>query len=228
VFRAIGRWLAMPLKPCLGSTAPLVLLALAGNAASPVPLSSASASPQPPASFPGESTVSISYYEVQGATAGAIRRAMNRQRPVDPFDHKAVDAYTKWIIRWHWDGDGQGHCLLSSVHATLTAEVRLPRLVPDGVPAPVLADWARYQEALIAHENGHVRNAQSHLGEVEDAVRGATCDTANARAAEVITRIQSLDRAFDRHTRHGMADGAVFPGSARTAPPSGAAMAVRR
>lgn len=157
-------------------------------------------------------TVTFVYYDVAGHDAAAIRAAMDRQRPVDPADHQPYDALTSWRIDWRWDGDGRGGCDLATTRVVFSARIVFPRLDPTGVPPAVLAEWNRFARGLREHELQHVRHATDRLGEVERALRSATCDTANARGEAVLDRIRALDRDFDARTRHGQAEGLRFPG----------------
>lgn len=148
-------------------------------------------------------TVSFAYYDVSGHDEASIRAAMDRERPVDPTDHRHYDALTAWQVHWRWDGDGQGGCDLSTTRTSASIVVTFPRLDPEGVPPPVLVAWTRFESGLRAHEMQHVQNVIDHLGEVDQTLRSATCETANAQGEAVLERIRAFDRALDAQTRHG-------------------------
>ncbi|MFA6113473.1 MAG: DUF922 domain-containing protein [Sphingomonas sp.] len=170
---------------------------LAGNAAAVDP-------------FAGAPNVVFDYYPVTGRDVRSIRASIAERRPTDDRG-KRFAAVTNWHISWHWDGDGQGGCRLATTRTDFSASVRMPRLEPDQVPAAVVADWRRYDAALARHEAGHVRIAYQHLGDVEAAIRNATCATADSAGHAALDRIRQANRDYDSETRHGELQGAVFP-----------------
>lgn len=161
------------------------------------------------AGLPG---LTVTFYDVDGQDAAAVRAAMNAVRPTDRNDGERVDALSHWTIRWRWAGHGRGGCNLRAATVRVRAAVMLPRLAhPETVPAPLLARWDRYRRALEAHEAGHVRYAYDHRAAVLAAIRGATCATAAAAARAALAAIKAHDIDYDRDTDHGRRQGAVFP-----------------
>ena len=94
---------------------------------------------------------------------------------------------------------------------TIAVDVRLPHWVrPVEAPADVVPPWDAYQRALILHEQGHVDRAGAALPTVEDAIRTATCATAEGAAQAAVEELQDDQDAYDAATDHGRTQGAVF------------------
>lgn len=162
------------------------------------------------AAFAGVPNVRIHWYEVEGATPTAIRASIDARRPVDPGDGAAVDALTRWSMTWRWLGSPADPCGLSHAVVDFAAGVQLPRL-RTRVDARTRAAWDRYVAALARHEARHVRAAHAGRAQVLAAVKGATCATANVAGEAALARLREGDRALDRATDHGKAEGAVYP-----------------
>lgn len=155
--------------------------------------------------FVGIPHVTFDYYPVAGEDAVAIRGAIDAARPTDAHDGERVDALTTWGMRWSWPRKGKA-CDLKAARVTFAATVRMPRLTGA---APV--GWERYVAALERHEAGHARYAYAGRRRVLAAIRGATCATANAAAKAALAKLDAYGVTYDRETRHGMTQGAVFP-----------------
>jgi hypothetical protein len=56
-----------------------------------------------------------------------------------------------------------------------------------------------------------VDNVIANLPVVINAIRRATCSTAEAKAQEVLSGIRQNDIDFDARTNHGATEGAQFP-----------------
>lgn len=165
----------------------------------------------PPAAFAGVPHVVVRTYAVGGSDRATIRAALDAAAPHDRNDGERVEALTHWRFTWRWTGTAR-RCDLEAARVRFAATVTLPRLVEVDALAPdVEADWARYRAALEAHEANHVRYAYGHRGEVLAAIRGARCATADAAAGAVVRRLVGHDIGYDRDTRHGATEGAVFP-----------------
>ena len=153
----------------------------------------------------------IDYYEVSGATEGEIREQLNALASVDENGYRG-DALTSWEIHWMWDGYGTESCDLSSVTATYDVRVRFPRWnPPQDASRELIVKWNIYVRALAEHEKVHVDNVVASLPYVIKAIRGAACDTAEARAQEVLALIRQYDIDYDERTGHGETQGAIFP-----------------
>lgn len=160
--------------------------------------------------FAGIPNVSFKFYDVGGHDVGAIRASLNAHRPVDPSDGMHVDGKTQWHLSWRLLSDSQG---CRSIGApTFSATVDFPRLIDEGAVSPAIrARWDRYSAALRAHEAGHARYAYEHLGAVQSALVGKSCEEANAAGLAAIKVASEHDAVYDRETKHGATQGAVFP-----------------
>ncbi len=155
----------------------------------------------------------IIYYDVTGSTAAEIRASMDKSRPKDPYDsNRPVDAYTDWYISWSWHGYGTDHCDLSTASVTYTINVSMPRWrVPADASPELIAKWETYIQSLISHEKGHVNNVVNNYLSVKAAIQSATCSTADSEAQKALVPLREFDANYDRQTKHGEAQGAVFP-----------------
>lgn len=164
------------------------------------------------ASFASVPGVRVRTYPVSGSDVPAIRASLDAHGLLDGQDGTPVEAVTHWRFTWRWPGTAAGPCRLAAAIVRFSATVTLPRLVGlDTLPPNVAANWRRYRASLEAHEANHVRYAYAHRAEVLAAIRGATCATADAAGQAVLRALIDHDRAYDRDTRHGASEGAVFP-----------------
>jgi predicted secreted Zn-dependent protease len=172
-------------------------------------------SPDPSAITPdltGIPDTSIAYYDVSGTDALSLRASLNALGPRDGHDHLHVDALSTWRISWFWPTAADGACDLSQTDVHFMAKVLLPRIAGERALNPALArEWHEYLAALTLHEAGHVRHAYEHSGDVAAAIRSSTCKEAGSAAQAVIRDLVRFDIAYDATTRHGAAQGAVFP-----------------
>lgn len=167
----------------------------------PAQLASAQAdSTLPFGDIPG---VTISYYDVAGRDPAAIRRSINAARPTDPNDGKRVDGLSKWDFRWRWHRDGQGVCNAAPDDIVFSASVTIPRLADTKASPKLRQQFDRYLKTLLAHEEGHIRYAWEHRGEIVAAMNAADCSTTNAAAQAALKAIAGHDVAYDKATNHG-------------------------
>lgn len=153
----------------------------------------------------------MDYYDVSGSTGREIREQLNALSTVDHNGDRG-DAVTSWEIYWTWDGYGSESCDLRSATATYDIRIRFPRWQPpQDASEDLVARWNVYILALAAHEKGHVDNVVTNLPNVIKAIRGATCDTAETRAQEILAGIRHNDIRYDENTKHGETQGAIFP-----------------
>jgi predicted secreted Zn-dependent protease len=153
----------------------------------------------------------IIYYDVNGSTERDLREQLNAMGPVGPDGYHG-DALTSWHVRWTWDGYGAENCDLRTTSATYDIKVTMPRWVPPEDVSPALIEkWNQYMLALTAHENVHVENVIANLPVVINAIRRASCSTAEAKAQEILAGIRQNDMDFDTRTDHGSTQGARFP-----------------
>jgi predicted secreted Zn-dependent protease len=153
----------------------------------------------------------VRYYDVTGTDVRSIRAYMNAHGAKDPNDGGVFDAITRWHISWRWPVMN-GVCQTSQVRMRFSADVLLPRLTKiDTLTPEVRNAWNRYMSALITHEAGHVRHAYEHMDEVAAAIRPAGCADANRAGQAAVKRLNQYDIEYDRETRHGETQGAIFP-----------------
>jgi predicted secreted Zn-dependent protease len=147
--------------------------------------------------------VTLAPYDVAGRNLEAIRKAIDAARPTDPNDATRVDGLTRWAYRWSWHRDARGACHAADEDVTFSATVTVPRLVDDRASTRVREHFDRYLQSLLAHEDGHVRYAWEHRGDIAVAINAATCATAGAAAQAALKTIAAHDAAYDKATRHG-------------------------
>ena len=153
----------------------------------------------------------ITYYDIQGSKIAELRAQLDLLGPVD-YDGYKSDATTKWFIFWNWPGYGNRDCHLSQATISYEIEVILPRWnPPENIEAEVIDRWAAYIQALVEHENGHVEYVVNHSSAVLDAIKSATCETAELAANGVLRSIRQHDIEYDMATEHGRTQGARFP-----------------
>jgi predicted secreted Zn-dependent protease len=115
-------------------------------------------------------------------------------------------------MRWGWRARSGGGCDLSKPSIDFRARTLLPRLVGERDLDPALqARWRAFLAAVHAHEARHVRYAYDHRKDVAAAIRASDCANADAAAAAAVRAIAQRDFDYDRATRHGITEGAVFP-----------------
>ena len=155
------------------------------------------------AAFEGVPHVRIEEYAVSGRSVAAIRRSIDAARPTDPNDGTRVDGLSRWNISWRWRRDATGRCSATLDDILFSAVVTVPRLADTDVPARVLERFDRFRATLLAHEDGHVRYAWDHRGNVADALNTAGCDRINEAGMAALRKIGEHDVAYDKATRHG-------------------------
>jgi predicted secreted Zn-dependent protease len=189
-----------------------------------LPVDIAAAVPVDPGGAPLTWSIEADPYTVRGATPEAIRRSLSRRSPYVDDEGTTWDAGTRWKISWGYAlvPEPSG-CRIGSpkVHATVTVTapvwVRRPNAEADAT-----ASWARFADALWAHERDHVvralgaaRQIFSTLTDASAAPAAPDCATANVDAnrvaSEVMTQMQGAQDAYDAETRHGRTQGAHFP-----------------
>ncbi|MEM9547931.1 MAG: DUF922 domain-containing protein [Bacteroidota bacterium] len=153
----------------------------------------------------------VHFYDIHGSSARELRDQMNTNGPV--FDGNRFDAVARWNFSWDWPGKGNpNECQLDQASITLNSSVTFPRWIPDRNASKTLVrEWSSYLQSLILHEAGHVDHARLNKRNVVNAIRNATCETAENEIQVELNKIRTLDIEYDRRTRHGATQGAVFP-----------------
>ncbi|HOG46287.1 MAG TPA: DUF922 domain-containing protein, partial [Anaerolineae bacterium] len=153
----------------------------------------------------------VIYYEVSGRTAEELRAQLDALGPVDRSGQR-WDAICNWDYWWSWPGLSGGGCDLGRATVTYRVEVTFPHWAPPAeAPADLVNRWAGYVQALAVHEQGHVDRAIAAVGDIQEALAVASCETANDAAQTAVARVQAENDAYDEITGHGAQQGAQFP-----------------
>jgi predicted secreted Zn-dependent protease len=173
--------------------------------------------------LPSTPTVKVryQYYSVSGATAQQVRSQLSQRGPVDRISGSRFDAITDWKVRWtyHYRQSGQ-QCVVDAVHGNVNILFTLPKWnQPARAGQSLISEWNDYYAALKTHENGHKANGVAAIKDILQTL--ATLPTyafcgelevaANAAAQRVMQAYNQQDREYDRLTRHGFTQGAIFP-----------------
>lgn len=159
------------------------------------------------------------YYEVEGQTPRAIRQSMNQQRR--KHVKGGYDAYVSWFLRWRfsYDDDFSG-CKITTASTRVKVKYTLPRWVDlEQSPAATVARWQAYYDALLEHEHGHRDWGVSAANTIEESLKAMPyerdCLVLRAKAQRLASKILAdhlrQEKRYDRVTRHGATQGAVFP-----------------
>lgn len=158
-------------------------------------------------------------YAVSGATPEEIRVIMNRQRPPDK-NGRRLDAFTDWKVRWEVRHSSTGEqCTLTSFKTTVDVVTTLPRWFGNRADTALAQRWDRYLGALEEHEKGHaqigIRAAEVIQTELSKLPPHATCPdlqhAIESRTKVILDDAREEEADYDRRTRHGATQGAVFP-----------------
>ena len=158
-------------------------------------------------------------YAVAGTTPEEIRVSMNRQRPADKSGRR-LDAFTDWQVRREYRHSSTAEqCALTSFKTTIEVVTTLPRWSGNRGDSALAQRWDRYQRALEEHEKGHaqigIKTAEAMQEELSKLEPHATCadlqHAIESRAKDILDGAREEEADYDRRTRHGTAQGAVFP-----------------
>jgi predicted secreted Zn-dependent protease len=165
-------------------------------------------------------TANETRYDVTGQTSAQLRADLDRLGPRDRSG-KRYDAHTTWNIAWAYRFvRGVRGCRASFVTATVDVRQTLPRWRERaGASAPLVQRWQTYELALQEHEDGHrdiaVRAANAAHRALTELPAAPNCDEmdrrANAAGQAILEQHRQQERDYDRTTKHGVTQGAVFP-----------------
>lgn len=164
-------------------------------------------------------SASTKHYTVDGITENEIRNNLNIKKPINESG-KSYDGYTEWFVNWNfWWNESNGTCEISKVKTKVNIKIILPKLKNRARTNSLTKKWKRYERALIAHENGHKSHGIKAANEIEKNImnmkKRKTCKKleteANRIAEDIVKKYQNIDVEYDRKTKHGMNEGAVFP-----------------
>lgn len=159
------------------------------------------------------------YYDIFGDDPIAIRQSMNAQRKLHVKG--GYDAYVSWFLRWrfHYDDDLKG-CRIISSSSRLKVKYSLPRLVNlEQKSEQTRIRWQQYYDALIEHEHGHrdwgvkagiaIEQGLLSMPYYRDCLSLRV--EAQRVASNILTKHLRAEKNYDRITRHGATQGAIFP-----------------
>ncbi|HET7296610.1 MAG TPA: DUF922 domain-containing protein [Gemmatimonadales bacterium] len=197
----------------------LVLIAACSHGPREVPVPAPPpAPPAAPAAPPITITGREQFYDIDGASAGALRDQIHRLGPKDETG-ESRDALTVWNLEWTYrDAPGTDSCATRDVRITLDVTITLPRWKPPATaPASLSETWRTYVEHVRLHEGGHrtiaERNARALFAALGP-LRAATCDALHSlvsrTAEEIVADGRARNRAYDVQTKHGQTQGVVL------------------
>jgi len=175
-------------------------------------------------STPATIAIEAEYYDVRGLDPAAIRAHLNTSRAAlwtaENTDATVHDARTRWDVRWTWTSElGNEGCTVVNVEIDVHIDYQMPRLISTSVPGATRRAWDHYVEALWEHEKGHgafaIWVAEAVHKELSALPATPTCDALDAIAGKIAQGLldgaRNVEKAYDRDSGHGKAQGAVFP-----------------
>lgn len=165
--------------------------------------------------------IAYRYYPIAGTTATELRSQMNRLGPSDETEGRRYDARTDWVVQWNYRYRQQSRtCTLQQAQTQVAVTFTLPQWQPPRWTARSLVqDWRRYQASLQLHEDGHKNHGIGAAQDIQQALRqlppAASCAALETQiqttARAIIRTYNQKDLEYDRVTRHGSTQGAIFP-----------------
>ncbi|XHX76320.1 MAG: DUF922 domain-containing Zn-dependent protease [Stenomitos frigidus ULC029] len=166
--------------------------------------------------------VNTVYYPIHGATAGQLRQQMNQLGPLSQTSGQRFDGRTDWYVRWNYQYFSQGtSCQLTAIRVRADVSLTLPQWKQPANAANGLVNrWHQYIKALRLHEDGHKDHGIATSREILQLLKrfpannscSALGAAANQAAQGIISQYSQRDRDYDRETRHGVTQGAIFSG----------------
>lgn len=155
--------------------------------------------------------VTLSAYGVPGRNAQSIRRNLDRLRPAEPEGGR-YDALTTWRYSWRFNSR-EAQCRPQTIEVKVAINVLLPQLVEyANLSKRERSRWDRYFSALVEHETNHARIAIKGAQDLQSGLREMeTCDQLAERGRQLSEDISEASLLYDRQTRHGRLEGAVYP-----------------
>jgi predicted secreted Zn-dependent protease len=165
-------------------------------------------------------TERVEHYPVSGSSSRDLRAQMS-QRGRREGDGKVYDANTASNLRWSFTFKTTGDdCRIGSALVLVGVTYHVPLWAErDSAPRAIRAQWDSFIEKLMAHEHKHGSHARQAGEELEQALVATPaaryCEeverAANDRANEIVRKLQRVNADYDDRTKHGAAEGAVFP-----------------
>lgn len=180
-------------------------------------------SPIAPHPLPSDPRVSITHrhYPIRGTSATELRSQLAQQGVFEPAEGRRYDAKTDWAVHWTYRTRSQSnHCTIADSGTRVEITFTYPHWnPPPGTARSLMREWQRYLAALQLHEEGHKNHGIAAARDIAQVLTqlpaAASCNQlsakANSLAQQVIRRYNQKDIDYDRSTRHGFTQGAVFP-----------------
>lgn len=159
----------------------------------------------------------IETYPVEGADRLSLGRAL-RAGLTDARGRRFAGYHT-WSLSWRYETRPVGSlCGMVRATVTLSSTVTLPVwTAPPDADSNLVAEWARYRQALAVHERGHRELAYAGAGRVQRAVEGlhvqpcqSIAEAARAVADPILAAMRRESEQYDRETRHGATQGVTW------------------
>lgn len=160
------------------------------------------------------------YYEVTGQDERELRKQMS-QNGSAWNDGNKYDSVTRWHVTWDYSYERTpGACSPDSFRANVEITSRYPKwLRVDTAPSPLKEKWDAYLASLVTHETGHrdmaVEAVQDLTRTIADMPTTPTCAELDRKIRclchERMQKLNDDSKEYDSVTRHGYAQGAVFP-----------------
>jgi predicted secreted Zn-dependent protease len=155
-----------------------------------------------PSSPPGKAlkdlpNTTVRYYNVAGKNLKGAIQSITEQRPKDATG-QPITAATNWSVKTEFSKrtDGKGGCSIAAAKATFSAAPELPRLENEAAfKKQELNSWQAYAAGLEVGAAAKLWYAHDHVADVEKAILGATCDTAEAAGAAAIQQLRAQANA---------------------------------
>lgn len=133
-------------------------------------------------------SVTITYFDITGTDDKSIRSSLAAQKPAGASWDVSTNIARRTV---------NGVCTVERVTPKFTATARLPRLAtPDAVSPAMMANWRTYVANLERDAAAQLDFVHSRLGQVQQAVAGASCDEAAAKFNAAIDQLKAQEAAF--------------------------------
>jgi len=163
-------------------------------------------------------TITTNFYRFGGTNQAQMVAAMIEARPWKRT--QTFDALTKWDVTSKYRfRRREGRFVLDDVEVQTKVVMTFPWWIPGKpVPRDLVERWNRCFIGLVNHEVGHLTLAEAAGNEVKKQLLAlapsASFRELSAAASSAITntieQFHSRERLYDKVTRHGFTQGAVF------------------
>lgn len=154
------------------------------------------------------------FYNVFGNNFNAIEASIKKNRP------DGNNSGNEWHISWQYSfEEKKDRCYISEPVVNRKVVIILPQWRPEsGASSALIKEWQRYSQALKVHQLGHVAYAKKAqkaiLTALEHMPPNKSCailkKEANALAKTILEDFYAQDRQYEKSTKKGLEQGAVF------------------